>query len=172
MIFRYSEDDNDKKSKYSVCVQRQNHEKFGHMTVAYLGPFIPFWATFSIYIKLKPMKFVRFQERHLVYIKLISVTKPLKRSVKKILELTNANLKIHLASFTTAFFCGVSLLALLEHFKGRLKPFYFWNQCRKEADPTYNDSEIEWRFSRLTQNRLKIQIWSRSMSDPPLSDID
>ena len=42
LILRYSEDDNDKKSKYSVCVQRQNHEKFGHMTVAYLGPFIPF----------------------------------------------------------------------------------------------------------------------------------
>ena len=161
MIFRYSEDDNDKKSKYSVCVQRQNHEKFGHMTVAYLGPFIiiPFWATFSIYIKLKPMKFVRSQERHLVYIKLISVTKPLKRSVKKILELTNASLKIHLVSFTTAFFCGVSFLALLEHFKGRLKPFYIWNQCRKEADPTYNDSEIEWWISRY-------------MSDPFLSDID
>jgi len=26
------------------------------------------------------------------------------------------------------------------------KPFYFWNQCRKEADPTYNDSEIEFQI--------------------------
>ena len=46
------------------------------------------------------------------------------------------------------------------------------NQRRKEADPTYNDPQIQWRISRSTQNRLKIQIQSRSMSDPPLSDID
>ena len=56
--------------------------------------------------------------------------------------------------------------------KFRPKPFYFWNQCRKEADPTYNDSEIEWWISRSTQNLLDIQIHSRSISDPPLSDID
>ena len=46
------------------------------------------------------------------------------------------------------------------------------NFCRKDADPTHNDSEME------SLNRLKsieggvIQIQSRSMSDPSLSDID
>ena len=30
----------------------------------------------------------------------------------------------------------------------------------------------EWQISRSTQNRLKSQIQSRSVSDPPLSDID
>ena len=55
--------------------------------------------------------------------------------------------------------------------KVRLKSF-FLNQCRKEADPTYNNSEIEWWISRSTQNRLKIQIHARYMSDPILSDID
>ena len=32
----------------------------------------------------------------------------------------------------------------------RPKPFNFWNQCRKESDPTSNDSEIEWLISRST----------------------
>ena len=27
------------------------------------------------------------------------------------------------------------------------KPFYFWNQCRNESDPTYKDSEIQNRLS-------------------------
>ena len=40
------------------------------------------------------------------------------------------------------------------------------------SDPTYSDSEIEWRISRSTQNWLKIQIQSRYMSDPTISDID
>ena len=40
-------------------------------------------------------------------------------------------------------------------FKGSSDPFYFWNQCRKESDPTLNVSEIEWWISRLTLNRLK-----------------
>ena len=31
----------------------------------------------------------------------------------------------------------------------------FLNQCRKESEPTYNDSAIEWWFSRSTPNRLK-----------------
>ena len=31
--------------------------------------------------------------------------------------------------------CQESLL-LVAQFKGRPRPFYFWNQCRKEADPT------------------------------------
>ena len=56
---RYSEDDNDKKSKYSVCVQRQNHEKFGHMTVAYLGSRI-IHSIWTIYTNLQPMKLDRF----------------------------------------------------------------------------------------------------------------
>jgi len=30
-----------------------------------------------------------------------------------------------------------------------------WNQCRKESDPTYNDSEIELWISRSMQNRMK-----------------
>ena len=51
-------------------------------------------------------------------------------------------------------------------------PDYFWNQGRKETDLKYNDSEIEWRISRLTQNRLKIQIQSRYLSDPYISDIE
>jgi len=37
-----------------------------------------------------------------------------------------------------------------------LSHFYFWNQCRKESDPTYEDSEMEWWISRLIQNRLKM----------------
>jgi len=53
-------------------------------------------------------------------------------------------------------------------FKGRLKQFYFWNQCRKVSDPPYNDAEIEWWISRSIQEDV---IQSRSMSDPPLSDI-
>ena len=57
-------------------------------------------------------------------------------------------------------------------FLRRAKELYFWNQCRKEADPTYNDSEIEWWISKSIQNRLKIPIQSRYMSDPPVSDID
>ena len=28
--------------------------------------------------------------------------------------------------------------------QSRPKPFYFWNQCWKESDPTQNDSEIEF----------------------------
>ena len=42
---------------------------------------------------------------------------------------------------------------------------------KSESDPTY-DSEIEWWISRKTQNRLKIQIQSRYMSEPFHSDID
>ena len=34
--------------------------------------------------------------------------------------------------------------------------FYFWNQCRKESDPTYSDAEIERWISRLTSNRSKM----------------
>ena len=54
--------------------------------------------------------------------------------------------------------------------------YIFFNQCRKESDPTFNDSEIEWWISRSTQNRLK-KCHSNSesfhyMSDPTLSDID
>ena len=46
------------------------------------------------------------------------------------------------------------------------RPKLFWNQCRKEADPTQKDSEIKW------WNRFEIRIQIRNMSDPPLSDID
>ena len=44
----------------------------------------------------------------------------------------------------------------------RPKPFYFWNQCRKKSDPTYNDSGIEWWISRwISPIRLK---WRYSKS--------
>ena len=39
-------------------------------------------------------------------------------------------------------------------FKGSPKSFYFWNQYRKEAYPTWNDSEFEWHHFQST--------WSRS----------
>ena len=58
------------------------------------------------------------------------------------------------------------------YFTKAILPRYFENQCRKESDPTYNDNEIEWQISRLTENRLKIPIQSRYMSDPTFSDID
>ena len=50
--------------------------------------------------------------------------------------------------------------------------FYFRNQCRKEADPTYNDSEFESSIDFESIWEFKIQFQCRSMSDPPLSDID
>ena len=50
--------------------------------------------------------------------------------------------------------------------------FYFWSKCRKKADPTCNESEIEWRISGSAQNSLKIQIQSRYISDPFPSDIN
>ena len=49
----------------------------------------------------------------------------------------------------------------------------FFNQCRKRSDPTKNDSEM-MNFSiesKLIEDNV-IQIQSRSMSDPLLSDID
>ena len=64
------------------------------------------------------------------------------------------------------------MLRVVQSLDSRPKLLYFKNQCRKETNPTYNDSEIEWWISRLTQNRLKIQIQSRYMPDRPLSDID
>ena len=55
--------------------------------------------------------------------------------------------------------------------KSLMKKFIFVkNQCRKESDSTYNDAEIERRISR-TRSRLA-SLQSRSMPDPPLSDID
>ena len=38
----------------------------------------------------------------------------------------------------------------------RLDPFYFWNQLRKEADPTYNDSEFRW----LDLQSILIRSWN------------
>ena len=51
-------------------------------------------------------------------------------------------------------------------------PFYHWNQCRKEADPTENDSKIEFGLDSESIEGGVIYIQSRSMSDPSLSDID
>ena len=49
---------------------------------------------------------------------------------------------------------------------------YVLDQCRKKSETTYNESEIESLICRSIQNRLKIQIQSRYMSDPPASDIE
>ena len=49
---------------------------------------------------------------------------------------------------------------------------YVLDQCRKKSETTYNESEIESLICRSIQNRLKIQIQSRFMSDPTLSDMD
>ena len=59
----------------------------------------------------------------------------------------------------------------------RPKPFYFLNHCRKESDPTKNDSDSEsLNLNNAIFNRFwvdsEIQYQSRSMSDPPFSDID
>ena len=51
--------------------------------------------------------------------------------------------------------------------------FHILNQCRKEANQTYNDSEM--MNSQIDSKPIEddaIQIQSRSMSDPTLSDID
>ena len=56
----------------------------------------------------------------------------------------------------------------------------FWNQCRKKTDPTNKDSQIEWlndEIKSFIRDGLIIdwkwrQVQIRSMSDPPLSDID
>ena len=61
-------------------------------------------------------------------------------------------------------------------FKGRLDQnrFIFESNvptCRKESDPTKNDSEF-YLQSNLSRSRNSIQFLNRFMSDPSLSDID
>ena len=57
----------------------------------------------------------------------------------------------------------------------RLHPFYSLNQCREEADPTYNGDKfldrlkIDWRW-RNAIGVMRIQ--SRSLSDPSLFGMD
>ena len=49
----------------------------------------------------------------------------------------------------------------------------FLKSGRNKSDPTYNDAEIKWWISRSTPNLLKkTSFQSRSMSDPPFSEID
>jgi len=48
----------------------------------------------------------------------------------------------------------------------------FWNQCRKETDPTYYDSEFESWIDFESIQKIISQFQSRCMSHPPLSDID
>ena len=46
------------------------------------------------------------------------------------------------------------LLVSPNHLRVVPNPFYFWNQCRKEAYPTLNDSEFQWRsFHRFKMDR-------------------
>ena len=63
---------------------------------------------------------------------------------------------------------------LIQRYFGWFRPisFYLWNQCRKESDPTYNDAETELFDPSKSIEDDVIQIQSRSMSDPPISDID
>ena len=51
--------------------------------------------------------------------------------------------------------CKWNLRRVLNHITTLrvVRSIYFWNQCRKETDPTYSDSEIESRISRSTQWR-------------------
>ena len=53
-----------------------------------------------------------------------------------------------------------------------LSHFIFLNQCRKEADPTYKDSEFEFSIDFKSVRKFIVQFQSRCMSDPPFSDID
>ena len=50
--------------------------------------------------------------------------------------------------------------------------FYFWNQCRKETDPSYNDSEFQASIDFESIYKFTNQFQSRCVSDPPLSDND
>ena len=46
-------------------------------------------------------------------------------------------------------------------FKGSSEgnPFHFWNQSRREADPTWPDSKIEWRHLQTILSRSRYESW-------------
>ena len=67
-------------------------------------------------------------------------------------------------------------LQTFDDFKGSPNLFHFWNRCRKESDPTKNESGF-WMMVRIFIDAKSIEynvieIQSRSMSDPTLSGID
>ena len=73
------------------------------------------------------------------------------------------------------FFFEIQEFNFPEHKKLRIvqtQAILFFNQCRKESDPTYNDSKFESAIDFESIWKFIIQFQSRSMSDPPLSDID
>ena len=61
--------------------------------------------------------------------------------------------------FYTIVSDGLRALRVVQSLDSTHMPFYFWNQCRKEADPTYNDSESILNQSRNLSFNFRIVVY-------------